>query len=629
MGRLIAGVTLLLSLSVTACLATFGPRGAIAGAATPVLGIREALASCHAHPISQVLLLRGWFIALGGGAGSLDGVLFDSPNAVPLTTVGVWDDPGYWKRYGALSVRIRTHGSYRSGWLTLHGLLDCRSGQFSTDRNPFPPPQISPVYAVSRGPGTGGMTTSATAGGLKLTLQVTRLTYPRNALALMTVEMQNVSNHTIGYLSIGVHAPGLTVPQVEVLDSSNRIVFPPAMPYYPPLPGPGPFVATLQPGHAVTQRAYVILRGTRIRASQQFTPNPRSAVSRGLVNLRTRPILVTLTSESTPVASVRQDEGASSIEVTRPTGVTGKPLLLSYADCGFPNFAFTDWTLSNLHITPGCSPVDSWHLRVAWLNHSVAAVDYEAAQPTLTPMPAPSPTAAPTPTATLLPTGPSFAQILHRADVAMASVRSLHADGLHTAHDSSAQTDLSIHADCTSQNGSGLPVLLQSLQGGRYSAAGTTHAIGTDHLIDGPLIPQPATVTHTWERSPHGSDTWHFANLRKEWALDRGISDDIVSPNAAYINQSCPSVIRPSYLHSPIGRPGFQPSVLGITSLAGHRVWHLREQVWFKIDFFVDTRSYRLIRLRLWDQSHASGTGWQVRFDYSGFNTTLRVPLPR
>jgi hypothetical protein len=124
------------------------------------------------------------------------------------------------------------------------------------------------------------MTTSATAGGLKLTLRVTRLTYPRNALALMTVEMHNVSNHPIGYLSIPVHAPGLTVPQVEVLDSSNRIVFP-GDAVLSPLPGPAPFVAILQPGHAVTQRAYVILRGARIRASQEFTPNPRSAVSRG------------------------------------------------------------------------------------------------------------------------------------------------------------------------------------------------------------------------------------------------------------------------------------------------------------------------------------------------------------
>lgn len=229
--------------------------------------------------------------------------------------------------------------------------------------------------------------TWATAGGLKLTLTVPRRTYPRNALTRVSVSIQNVSRHDIGFWTPGVGPVGVTAPQPEVLDRFGELFFPPVMSAMPPLPGPAPRVEPLHPGQMVHGRDYIVVRADRIRASQRFTPKWLATVQRALNTLVTRPTIVRLISEPAPNLTLRQTTSGPVVEVTRPAGVTGRVMLLSYADCGVtgsgPGFKYSfGWVHSGLHLTPGCSPVGEWHLRVAWLNHPVAALDYAAPQPT-------------------------------------------------------------------------------------------------------------------------------------------------------------------------------------------------------------------------------------------------------
>jgi hypothetical protein len=186
--------------------------------------------------------------------------------------------------------------------------------------------------------------------------------------------------------------PGVASPQAEVLNSARQIVFPPAMPFMPALPGAVASIRPLHPGAVMRVSEYIVVRGERIRASQQFSPtwslNP--TVRRALNTLVTHPIIIRLTRAQAPQLTMRQTSGGPVVDVQRPAGVTGQMVWLNYADCGDssigPEFRYTfGWIGSGLHLTPGCSPVRSWHFRVAWLNHSVAGIDYTAPQPTPAP----------------------------------------------------------------------------------------------------------------------------------------------------------------------------------------------------------------------------------------------------
>jgi hypothetical protein len=262
-----------------------------------------------------------------------------------------------------------------------------------------------------------------------------------------------------------------------------------------------------------------------------------------------------------------------------------------------------------------------WHVRLAWLNHPVAAIDYVAPQPTPTPAPSPTPTATPTPTP--IPTGPSFMELLRHANRAMASVSTLHAEGSRTSVDSSSTWALRIQADCRSSSGPGLPIELRTVVSGRYSSGGQTGRIDDGYSISGPVIPQSGSVTRVRERSAKTLGRWQRVNLQQQWGAV-GLDDPTFGPNPAYTNQACPNLIRLTYLAAPILPNPARWRVLGLTTLAGHRVWHLREKEYYSValDLFVDAGSYRLRRLLLSGRP-SSTVHWEIRFDYSSFNGAM------
>src|SRR5947209_4660320 len=457
----------------------------------PALSVAAAISSCRAHPSSTVrIAVQGWFVPGVTRTGLVQGLLFDSRRAVPLVAVNRWDVNGNWKKYGALLTFITTKSSVGPRKLTLHGVLECATDRFRTDRDPFPAPGLKTVYGASRA--GQAATTWAVAGGLKLSLTVPRRTYPRNALAQVTVNLQNVSSRVVGYRVPGVDLPGVTAPQVEVLDSSGRIVFPPAMPFMPPLFGPPATIQPLQPGQTVRANEYIVVRGARIRASEPFASTWSQVVQRPPNELVTRPIGVHLTAETPPKLVLHGPAQDPTIDVVRPQGVSGQMRVLSYADCSYsdggPRFAYRfGWTPAGPHLLPGCTPVYAWHVRVAWPDHPVAALEYNAPQPA-TPTPAPTSTPVPTPTSPPGKSGPAFANLLRRADVAMESVHAMHTAGIRTSVDASAGMSLRIQVDCRSETGHGIPIVSHTLVSGRQSQAGK---VDEGYVVAGPVVPTP------------------------------------------------------------------------------------------------------------------------------------------
>ncbi len=595
------------------------------------LSVNAANALCRAHPAGRERIwLRGWFVLSRAGDGYLEGGLFDSREALPLVTVNQWNVDGNWRRYGALYVHIgtgATFGSPRS--VTLHGVLDCTQGRLVTDRDPFAQPRLKTTYGPPVVARDGSVTTWAEAGGLKLTLTVPRRVYPRNALARVRVSLQNVTTHTVGYWTPGINPIGYDSPQTEVLSSSGKVLFPPAMPYMPEIPGPAPVLEPVGAGGTVTESEYIVVRGARIRATQRFVPQGTRYTGLPPRVLTTRPILVRLTSEPAPTLVVHGASTQPAIDVTRPPNVTGPMLEIDYADCGSTAsdpFVYSysyDWTGSTLHLTPGCAPLERWYVRVAWLNHPVAALDYTSPQPSPTPLPQPSPTPAPTATPTTT-SYPSFASLIHRAAVAMASIHSMHAEGTRVSVDSSAQLHLQLHADCTSGPGSTLPVTLRTLFSGRQSEAG---AIDEGYILQGPLLPAPHTTTAAWHRSSATHESWRSVDLHTQPAW--GLTDaPIFSPDPAYVNQVCPNVLRLTYLTVLPAPSSIRQTVLGTTLLDGHRVWRLHDQQYFKADLYIDASTFRLRRLVLWDGS-VRAAHWQIRFDYSKLNVPNHITAPK
>lgn len=429
-----------------------------------VLRVNSVFSLCASHPTAQKHLeVRGWFMPITSGSGYVDGGLFNDRHAVPVTTVNQWDVNGNWRTYRALFVHITTHASFGPRFLTLDGRIECSSYRFVTDRDPFPPLRLTTVYGTTKVGGTGPITAWASAGGLKLMLTLPRRSYPHNALAKVTVSIQNISRHTLGYWVPGESLPGVASPQAEVLNRSGKLVFPPAMPFMPALPGPAPFLAPLHPGQTIPETEYIVIRGTRIRASQSFTPRWPDNMQRPSSFLMTHPITVRLTRELPPHLLGHETTGGPVVDVLRPVGVTGRFLRLNYADCGPTDSGFrfsysATWVGTSAHLTPGCAPLRAWHFRIAVLDHPVAAFDYTAPQPTPATPPPPSPTTA-APTATATPSAPSlrFADLLHRADRAMAAVHALHATGIRVSVDPSSRMSLHIQAACRSRSGAGIP----------------------------------------------------------------------------------------------------------------------------------------------------------------------------
>jgi hypothetical protein len=362
---------------------------AASGGRASSLTVAQANAWCSAHPHGVTITgLSGWFLGASSYVNYTDGVLFASKAAVPSHVVNL-NLNRRWVRYGGIFAHITTRASSGGLIIELHGRLTCATRSFVTDRDPFPAPRLSSVYTRAATGNRGPIGVSATAGGLRLTLTVPRRSYPRNALARVTVRVENVSHHDVTFMTPGIAPPGVTAPQVQVLDRTGHALFPPALSDYPPLPGPAPSIVILHPGETQHMRLFIIVRGARIRATIPFTPRaqPFPSVQYPLNALTTRPITVRLTSAPSPTVTEHQTSAGPVFDVTRPPGAMGTLWWVSYTDCGdVTNMSYTfGWVPTGPRLGGGCRPVQSWHATLGYLNEPVTSIAYTAPVPTATP----------------------------------------------------------------------------------------------------------------------------------------------------------------------------------------------------------------------------------------------------
>lgn len=236
--------------------------------------------------------------------------------------------------------------------------------------------------------------TSATVGGITLTLRLPGLIFPRGALIQTVVKLKNATKRTIPFGVLGCSADG-PQPVVDVSNGMRRVVFPPALPA-PPLGGAAcsqPEPPSAPPGGTASRSIYVLLRGTDIRARLNLG-------TLGIV--RTPYLRVHLERRQAPSISITA-AGAVKAVVHFPAGRHAGPLY--YTDwyvCGHGGATYVagqvfkeypagqtggilatysgqvmDWTKTgSTRLRPGCRQPREWHVAAALLGGSAAYANY-------------------------------------------------------------------------------------------------------------------------------------------------------------------------------------------------------------------------------------------------------------
>jgi hypothetical protein len=219
-----------------------------------------------------------------------------------------------------------------------------------------------------------GQRVEVTSSGIMLSLVVPQRHYPRDALARVTVQLQNVSQQIVT-----VAEPCTSDNPVVQVTNGRHVVYPPllALPggVRPSCNAPAPPTPLyLQPGGVVKGPHFVIVRAPNLRAVVTLLVNGVEAhvstptVVLGLDALR-RP-QVTLSTAPTVLADIRP--------AAAPQGVMR---WVDWSRCpadGGPQIGqrLTAWNTGGSPLTPPCPRPLEWHVIAGWPNQSVAHINY-------------------------------------------------------------------------------------------------------------------------------------------------------------------------------------------------------------------------------------------------------------
>ena len=132
-------------------------------------------------------------------------------------------------------------------------------------------------------PSSGPLHTAKTmTPGITLTLTVPRDAYARNALARITLKLENVSPYDVAVPN-NLCVPEMRVPFAEAVTSGGKTVFPFELPTPPAIGSPcmtSP-QTQLPRGSAITRHEYVIVRSARLRGVGAFIHIPGPGPSSG------------------------------------------------------------------------------------------------------------------------------------------------------------------------------------------------------------------------------------------------------------------------------------------------------------------------------------------------------------
>lgn len=229
-----------------------------------------------------------------------------------------------------------------------------------------------------------GIQVAVTSGGVRLSLQLTSPAYPRNALAPVTVRLENHTRHALSTWQCLAYSLG-----PEVVGDDGSVQYPPVLPPpgapFNPCPGPylHPPVSLIAPGGFLVRHVYVMLRSLRLRATAQLRVNARQ----GKPAVVTTPLL-TVRPVNLAGPRIRLYDSTPLDAVVSPVTGAGALLYTQFSSCltraGVEDqlsAVYSTWLAAKSRLfrpfrAPGCGAVREWHLFVAQVGRPVARVDY-------------------------------------------------------------------------------------------------------------------------------------------------------------------------------------------------------------------------------------------------------------
>lgn len=145
---------------------------------------------------------------------------------------------------------------------------------------------------------------------MKLALTLPASSYPEDALARVTIRLENVSRKVVQIGSTSAAICAQWGPGVQVGSNAGQILYPPATAWLLPSCGSVILPQPLLPGQSIQRRLFAILRGNRIRAV--------ATIGRDSKEIRTPWLAITLLPEPPPHVTLGTSP-PSQIDVTRAT----------------------------------------------------------------------------------------------------------------------------------------------------------------------------------------------------------------------------------------------------------------------------------------------------------------------
>lgn len=219
-----------------------------------------------------------------------------------------------------------------------------------------------------------GIRVDTISHNVRLSLIVPKQVYPQNALVRVTVQVQNLSNHSMDLgATSGRYCP-TTSPGVQVIDKIGTIVYPPEVSNYS-ICTPHPSSAILRPKRVIQRRLLVILRAPYLQAVVTIGKGIESAI----LPLRLVPGI--------PPSSIVSNEPSPHIDIHPSPGDRGRLHYFQVTEC---RTAQSDSVKGSLHwrtsggarhvvrLHPDCLPATSWHVVAGYVNQPVATIEYRS-----------------------------------------------------------------------------------------------------------------------------------------------------------------------------------------------------------------------------------------------------------
>jgi hypothetical protein len=218
------------------------------------------------------------------------------------------------------------------------------------------------------------LSASATKGGLRLTISIPHASYQQNALALVTLTLQNVGRRPVSVERTNSEENSFQ-PGVEARDDQGNPSSLPTAQHFFPMTGPMPTFWTLKPGHAYVSHRHLVLSGPQLVASESFGSLGNETT------FSTPPIEVALTPSSPPALTLNE-KSPRGLSARLQGPAHGHLYFTQSVECSsgasISRISQFIWTRAkSTTIWSPCTAPSEWHLIAGYPGRPVGTLDYK------------------------------------------------------------------------------------------------------------------------------------------------------------------------------------------------------------------------------------------------------------